>query len=455
MTTADPQPVSVDEEPQGRGRVAAVESHEARNLLVLAAHQVVLRISWIFKTESVMMPAFLDMIAGAGWIRGFLPVFNRIGHSVPQLYFAEPLRRTRRKKWALVALSVAMAAPFLTLSGILFLLENPRQPWLPAVFLLLYFAFFSATGMKVLAFGTLQGKLIRAHRRGRLLGLSGVIGAVLAIPCAWLLMSRWLGRPDGGFGYLFGFTGTGLLVAGFLGTALWEPADERRERRRTRRRHFRQAWRLVRQDPDFRKLIIVAMLFVTAQLLFPHYQALGRERAGSQRLDLMTWVIVQNAGTGLFSLLVGPIADRFGYRLVVRLCVFAAALTPIAALGLAGEWLPAGAGPFWLTFFLLGLTPVTFRSFSNFALELADPSQHPRYLSTLKLSMAVPFVFSPVVGWLVDLVGFEAVFGTVAALIALGGLLTFRLAEPRWPAHVSHETVEGRGDETPRAEPDF
>ena len=38
--------------------------NELRNAAVLAANFVVGRIGWIFKTESVIIPAFLDSIAG-------------------------------------------------------------------------------------------------------------------------------------------------------------------------------------------------------------------------------------------------------------------------------------------------------------------------------------------------------------------------------------------------------
>jgi hypothetical protein len=44
----------------------------------------------------------------------------------------------------------------------------------------------------------------------------------------------------------------------------------------------------------------------------------------------------------------------------------------------------------------------------------------------------VPFLLSPLVGWLVDLAGFEVVFFSAMGLIGLSGLLTFRLEEPRY-----------------------
>ncbi|MGC3970772.1 MAG: hypothetical protein QM775_26595 [Pirellulales bacterium] len=45
--------------------------------------------------------------------------------------------------------------------------------------------------------------------------------------------------------------------------------------------------------------------------------------------------------------------------------------------------------------------------------------------------MAVPFCFSPLVGWAVDIFGYEHVFVGGAALIALASALTFTLVEPR------------------------
>jgi hypothetical protein len=49
--------------------------------LALLVHQSLFRVAWIFKTESVIMPAFLDSISESGLIRGALPLLNRTGQS--------------------------------------------------------------------------------------------------------------------------------------------------------------------------------------------------------------------------------------------------------------------------------------------------------------------------------------------------------------------------------------
>ena len=92
---------------------------------------------------------------------------------------------------------------------------------------------------------------------------------------------------------------------------------------------------------------------------------------------------------------------------------------------------PAGTGLFWLVFIGLGIVPLGMRATMNYTLEICRADRHARYLSTVNLCAALPFLFSPVVGWLVDAVGYYYVFSSVIVLILLGALLSLTLEEPR------------------------
>ena len=48
------------------------------NFFTLAAIQIVMRTGWIFKTESIVIPAIMDMLSGEAWLRGCLPMLNRL-----------------------------------------------------------------------------------------------------------------------------------------------------------------------------------------------------------------------------------------------------------------------------------------------------------------------------------------------------------------------------------------
>jgi MFS family permease len=145
---------------------------------------------------------------------------------------------------------------------------------------------------------------------------------------------------------------------------------------------------------------------------------------------LVWWVVAQNAGTALFSLLTGPIADGYGNRLALRVVTLLIVAGPLAAL-VAITWPELGKSTFPLVFLFVGLTPVAQKTFNNYTLEITPPENHPRYLSTLSLSMAFPILFSPLMSPLIAWVGFKLVYLGVVGLLVLGWLLSFGLLEPR------------------------
>lgn len=448
MTDAATERESPDSKPPSIATVIA--GHEPHNLLALSAYSVLLRFAWIFKTESVIIPAFLDSIAGAGWLRGCLPVLNRFGQSLPPIFFSQRLRAARVKKWSLLGTSAGLGVSMLIVATMWTFAPDKQAGWLPPSFLVLYLIFFAANGLNQQVFGTLQGKLIRPDRRGELLGISGVGGSILSVIAAWFLLQRWLSLPDHGFGLIFGFAGCGFLVCGLVCLAVREPADPPSDSTTGRPSGLRASIALFVHDRDFRKLGIVAMLFIAIQLLFPHFQALGRRSISAEEYgyQLMLWVVAQNVAVGLFSWFSGQLADRFGNRLSLQLLVFGTACVPLLALLLVQGVGGLGPRQLWLAFFFLGLTPVTMKMLTNYALELTRAEQHPLYVATLQACLAVPFALSPLVGWLVDRLGFEPVFIGISGVIALGGLSSLRLIEPR-----HHATLVQAGIVDPTAAP--
>jgi hypothetical protein len=406
---------------------------ETRNFFVIALYQIIVRTGWIFKTETIVMPAVLDVITGGGWyggmLRGLLPVLNRLGQSVPPLLVARRLKVMPRKRLSVLRSTIVMAAVLLALAAAWRVYGAVW--WMSLAFLGGYAIFFAATGINNLSLNTLQGKLIHATRRGRLLTAANVLGAMTAIVAAGLLMPLWLRDQGGDFDMIFGFTGLVFVVAALCILLVREPADDYSEASRGLRHVFASALQLVRSDANFRRLAFVSMAFSTSLVLFPHYQALAR----SKRLDLtltslVTWVIVQNIGTGLFSALTGPVADRRGNRLVMQwVMLVIGAMPPTAiALSYAGEW---GRFLYPGIFFFLGITPVGLKTINYYTLEISPVAEHPRYLATVGLCMAAPLFLSPLLGLLAEVTSFEVVFFGVSAIVFIGWWLTLRLSEPR------------------------
>lgn len=416
-----------------------IEQRESGNLILLAIHQIVFRVGWMFKTESVIMPAFLDAVAGQGWLRGFLPVLNRFGQSLPPVFCAQQLHSTRFKKRALALFTVLMAVPFAALSGAWWSIQGERRFWMPAFFLVVYAVFFVFNGLYHLSFGTVQGKLIRPTRRGRLLQISTFWGSIPAMAMALWLMPEWLDHPVPGYVKIFAFVSVCFAASGFIVTALAEPGDNHPPIRHSFGASISETLQTLRSDANLRRLVFLSMIFGSGLIILPHYQAFARERLGLAGRHLMVWVITQSVAVGIYSLFVGPLADRHGNRLTLRTLVFGSAIAPLFAVSLpyfGPDW---GARLFWMVFIALGITPLVLRVLVNYTLEICAPEQHPRYLSTVNLCIAAPFLFSPLVGWAVDLAGFEPVFLCTAGLIILSGWMTYTLEEPRHRAEPGEE----------------
>jgi MFS family permease len=210
-----------------------------------------------------------------------------------------------------------------------------------------------------------------------------------------------------------------------------EPDDVRGHAGSDVARPIAGAWQVLRCDHRFRRLAWVVLLSSTSTILFPHYQALARVRLGLVNENLMIWVVVQNAAMGVFGMACGWVAHRFGERLSLIGAILSSTLAPLAAVFFAQVEPAWGRNWFWLVFVPMGMNPILLKTLIGYTLEISPAAEHPRYLSTLSLCMAAPFLLSPVVGWLVDATSFESVFLAGAGLIFVAGLLAFRLVEPR------------------------
>jgi hypothetical protein len=404
--------------------------NERRNFWLLVVYQVVLRTGWIFKTESVVMPHAADALDPTGWARSWLPLLNRFGQSVPPVLAARRIKNLPKKKRAFIGTTASMAFCFLGLTSLWLVPGLAAQSLAPVYFLLLYALFFSAIGINNLTYNTIQGKLIRPTWRGRLLMIADFAGASLAVVCAIVLLMQWLHEDHADYAAIFGFTTTLFAAASVMSWFMKEQPDNYNEPARGITEVFAAAGRTIAHDANFRRLAIVAALFSTSLVLFPHYQAIASAKLGLGTPWLVWWVVAQNAGTAMFSLFMGPVADWSGNRRVLRIVTLLIAAGPLAALAFI-HWPEVGRQMFPLVFLLVGLTPVAQKTFNNYTLEIATADNHPRYLSTLSLSMAAPICASPLVGLAINAAGFVPVYLAVTGLLLLGWLLSFGLSEPR------------------------
>lgn len=425
----------------GDASTSAIRERESRNLFLLGLHLIVWRVGWTFKTEKIILPAILDMVAGAGWIRGLLPTLARLGHSVPPLFAVPLLRAARRKKWVLAACAGLACLPYLALAGIWWTTGGEKAPWMVVVLLSAQCLFFVFYGLYQVAFGTLQGKLIRPTRRGRLLWTATFLGLFPTIFFLQWLLPGWIAAPAPGLTYLFLFVGGLFAAAAMVLVALDEPAGNGEPQRTSHWGNLADAWDALSHDANLRRLILMIFVMGLGLTTLPHYQRYLRDLLNLKSQSLVLMVIADTTAVSVYSLLLGPTADRWGYRLTLRLVIVGAAAAPAYALCLPAFTASVGQHFYWLVFVPLALTPLVPTILINYALETCSSDEHPRYVSLVNFALMPPALLSPAVGWLVDAAGFRWVALATALLMLACGALTFWLDEPRKRVAPPVETV--------------
>jgi len=408
-----------------------VDRRFAGNFFIFALNLISLRVGWIFKTETIIIPGFLYTLTDSGAIRGFLPLISRIGRSLPQFLVAHRITNFRRKKWFFFLAAILLCAPWGLLAMSLWLMPSINTYLMTYTFLSMYAFHWIVNGATLLLSGTLQGKLIVAQWRGRLLAVSSLIGCSLAICAAYFLLPRWLQEGAERYALVFGSTSFFFAISALVIPAFREPEDAKISDGIPFSEFAFSSAKLIFRHKNFRRFIYTTLLYYVSMLLFHHYTVFGIETLGIESKDFVQLLIAQNFVNAIGSLVMGLIADRYGNRIVLRLLITIAGCVPLIAMGVSK--LPADIGIrfYWLVFALIGFTPVTQRIITNYILEISSVEQHPQYLGTLNVIQMLPLLTGPIIGWIIDRASFEPVFIACSVLIFAGALMTFRIDEPR------------------------
>ena len=92
------------------------QQYAKRNFAVFVVNQILMRIGWVFKTESIVMPGFLDHYTTSDVVRGFLPVSLRMGQSLPQFFVAQYVTQMPRKQPLFTITAFGIMIPWLVIA---------------------------------------------------------------------------------------------------------------------------------------------------------------------------------------------------------------------------------------------------------------------------------------------------------------------------------------------------
>ena len=96
-----------------------------------------------------------------------------------------------------------------------------------------------------------------------------------------------------------------------------EVPDDRQSNLRSGIEIIANSGSMVIKDRNFCLLAIAGAMFGMSITLFPHYQAIAREKLNTGYHTLLYWIVAQQVGAALLSVPAGWYADRFGNRSIL------------------------------------------------------------------------------------------------------------------------------------------
>jgi len=417
---------------------AFVLSHWKRNLFFHVADGVFYAVGLAFAQPDTILPGFIrDTAAAAGlssWANrlvGLLPLVMASCFIMPQLVTAKMAEGRSLLKKPLIVFAFLERLPWLFMGLMAGLVAGEHPAAALYLFMALIFMYQFDIGLVYPIWAEFVAKTIPVRRRGLLFGVREGIGGVMGF--AVLLAGRPLvARLEYPANYqaLF-FACFAAFIVSFVPLFFLKEAPAPLERRgRSMRDHFRGLWAAVRKDSALLRYFACRWTHGMVQIAAPAFFAmravavLGAAEAAMLTVKLAMVTMLARA---VVSVIIGPLGDRFGYKLVLAVSSFTSAAAIAAALA------ARSVGGFYLAYALATFAHMSFwLGHANYVLELAPLQRRPSYISVDHLAglplVAVPFFG----GWLADRFGYTIPFSTGIILALAAGFMFLSVAvDPR------------------------
>ncbi|MDA1191012.1 MAG: MFS transporter [Candidatus Poribacteria bacterium] len=420
-----------------------------RNFLAMTLYSIFMRVGWIFKTESSIIPGFVTALTGNPVLIGMFPLMSRAMRFIPQFFFLGMIEHAPRKKPIVIMATMGLTVAWLAMAAFTFFGRGLSPMWLLGAFFVCYTAGWVFTGIEQITNRVLLGQLIPVRRRGRIIAIGGPIGSfsvLLSGPLVAYLLSREGAFPLN-YALIFGLAGTFFAVTVFAQTLFKEPVAGTGSKEPLGLGDiFRSGKELFQRDENFRRIFLIAAVQSVSMYLFTFYVAYARTWSeepefGRSLGAMLGWgLTIQNVVIGALSLVMGLIVDWKGNRVVLRQMTAVVSAVPLVMVAL-GRFVPLESRVYslLLIYALIGQMPVLQRIMSNYVLEIAPSDRQALYVGVWSGGQTITLVAPLLIGaganlfqaWTTPKGAYEIVFVICSAFLYISFFLTWKLQEPR------------------------
>lgn len=413
--------------------------HYRWNAVALMGDWISFGLALSFVSVSTVLPTLIDRLTHSPVAVGLVSTLASGGWLLPQLFAAGRISRLPRKKPGIILPSLIGRPMFILGALALFLLAASRPVVTAAIVLAGFGIFNTCDGIASVAWFDLFSKAIPPSRRGRFIGTTQVVSALLTTGVGgvvgYVLGDRSPFAYPANYASLFLVGGFFLALSLAFCASIRETPCQVNDTALTIRDYIRELGNIWRGDANFRTISVIRIILGLTSLSSPFYAVYATNQKGLPTATIGLFLSAQIVGGFLYSIVGGYLLERFGGRLTTRTEAFIAVIAPAIAT-LAGVFLSGNAPGFIAAYLLLfaslgALNSSFMLGHMNYLLEISPESKRPIYVGLSNTLTGIIIAFPLLGGAVASAISYEPLFGLTAVglLPALG--LTARLAEPR------------------------
>lgn len=407
-----------------------IERNFRWNFAVNAADGASFWFGMSFISSVTILPLYVSHFTQDPFYFGLISFLASAGYLLPQLFMANAVTRSPRKKFYPVVLGFfSERIPIFLLAPTAYFLATARPTAALITFLLLYGWHTFGAGVIIVGWQDMIAKIIPVEKRGRFFGITnfvgngaGVLGA-LAVPVV-------LAQYPFPLGYViaFGLAAALILLSWVFISLTREPAVPSRKPRVSQQDYLRSLPEVLRQDSNFRAFLLTQIAFAVSGMATGFLTVYAAQRWQMADAQAGGFTVALQIGLALANLFFGFLSDRKGHKLSLEICQGLNVLLLVLAITAPSAWW------FYAVFFLRGAVNAgMFVSGISIVYELTDAENRPTYIGLANTVPGVAGTVAPLIGaWLATLAGYQTVFGVAVGFGILSWLLLhFVVVEPR------------------------
>lgn len=340
-----------------------------------------------------ILPFYIGQFTESQILIGLIPTVYLVGTTLPQLFMANFLRKTRlRKKYMVLAATIQR---FGILGLLLLAILQPRLGLSPSVTLTLFFVLLAiqhtASGFYVPTWLDFLSKSI-PRKRGLLFGISNFAGGMLGLGLGWLL-SYLLDRypSEQAIPIIFGISFAASMIS--LGAILSWREVVPPESFFTNGDQQEDSLKGVLTDKNFVQYLIWRGLMVVLEIATPFYTISALKQLSVNASQVGVFTTLMAFAQAVLNPLWGWMGDKKGFLIIVKISAVAGSIAAIMALAFPN------LVTYYLVFLLIGamLSGFSISSF-NIIFEFSPKQLVPMYTAVSQISLTPLSSVVPLIG---------------------------------------------------------